>query len=856
VIGVTLKGLAGRKLRAVLTAIAIVLGVAMVSGTYVLTDTIDKAFNNIFQESYAGTDAVVSGKAADINVQGETAETPPIPASLLQKVKDLPDVAAATGSVVDDTNAKILTKEGKAVNTGGAPAFGFGLDPSQARFNPLKLLEGRWPQGSQEVVIDTATADEQGYKIGDTVRIGTLQPVQPFKLVGLAQYGDVASLGSATFAVFTIPTAQSLFDRIDSYDSIQVAAKDGVTPQALANEIRPIVPASAQVRTGAQEADEAAKDVEFTKFIRYFLLSFAGIALFVGAFVIFNTLSITVAQRTREFATLRTIGGSRRQVLWSVIVEAFVIGFLAALVGLFAGLGLAAGLNALFKALNADLPTQGLVFAPRTIIVSMLIGVVVTVVAGLFPAIRATRVPPIAAVREGSVLPRGRFSAFTPYIALVVIALSVFLLGYSMFKDDMGTAQRLFSMAGGVLLLFVGVAMISSKLVRPLASLVGWPATRIGGAAGRLAKGNSTRNPGRTASTAAALMIGVALVTFVAVLASGMKSSNRGAIEDQVKAEYVVTAQDGFSPFVAGAEDAVKRSPDAQMVTAVRSDLGKADGESGYVTGIEPGSITQAYTFDWKQGSDAVVANLGADGAIISDDFADSRNLGVGDTLTLLTPDRTRQKLVVKGIYQPPPFFPMLGSVSIAKSTFDSIYERPRNSFVFVNVPADPTPATTASLDAAVKEFPDAKVQTREGWISQQDEDFNTFLQMLYVLLALSVVVSIFGMVNTLILSVFERTRELGMLRAVGMTRRQVRRMVRHESVITALIGAALGLPLGIFLALLVTKALSQFEVRISVPVGQLVIFAVIAIIAGMLAAIIPARRAAKLNVLRALQYE
>jgi putative ABC transport system permease protein len=855
-IGVTLKGLAGRKLRAVLTAIAIVLGVAMVSGTYVLTDTIDKAFDNIFQESYAGTDAVVSGKAADISFQGESAETPPIPDALLERVRQLPDVAAATGSVVDDTNAKILTKEGKAVNTGGAPAFGFGLDPSQARFNPLKLLEGRWPQGSAEVVIDTATADEQGYKIGDTVRIGTLQPVRPFKLVGLAQYGDVASLGSATFAVFTIPTAQSLFDRIGSYDSIQVAAKEGVTPQALAREIRPILPESAQVRTGAQEADEAAKDVEFTKFIRYFLLSFAGIALFVGAFVIFNTLSITVAQRTREFATLRTIGGSRRQVLWSVILEAFVIGFLAALVGLFAGLGLAAGLNALFKALNADLPTQGLVFAPRTIIVSMLIGVVVTVAAGLFPALRATRVPPIAAVREGSVLPRSRFSAFTPYIALVVISLSVFLLAYSMFKDDLGTAPRLLSMAGGVLLLFVGVAMISSKLVRPLAALVAWPATRIGGAAGRLAKGNSTRNPGRTASTAAALMIGVALVTFVAVLASGMKASNRGAIEDQVKAEYVVTAQDGFSPFVAGAADAVKRSPDAQMVTAVRSDLGKAAGENGYVTGIEPGSITQAYTFDWKQGSDAVVGELGADGAIISDDFADDAKLGVGDSFTLLTPDRTRMKLVVKGIYEPPPFFPMLGSVSISRSTFDRLYERPRNSFVFVNVPDEPSAATTASLDAAVKDFPDAKVQTREGWINQQDEDFNTFLQMLYVLLALSVIVSIFGMVNTLILSVFERTRELGMLRAVGMTRRQARRMIRHESVITALIGAALGLPLGIFLALLVTRALSQFEVRINVPVGQLVIFAFIAMLAGILAAIIPARRAAKLNVLRALQYE
>jgi putative ABC transport system permease protein len=351
-------------------------------------------------------------------------------------------------------------------------------------------------------------------------------------------------------------------------------------------------------------------------------------------------------------------------------------------------------------------------------------------------------------------------------------------------------------------------------------------------------------------------MIGVALVTFVAVLASGMKSSNRGAIEDQVKADYIVTSQDGFSPFVAGAGDAVKQSPDAQMVTPVRADLGKAAGESGYVTGIEPDSIAQAYNFDWKQGSDQVIAELGSDGAIVSDDFVDSTNLGVGDSFTLLTPNNERTRFVVKGIYKPPPFFPMLGSVSITKTTFDRIYERPRNSFVFVDVPGDPSPAATASLEAAVKDYPDATVQTREGWIDQQDEDFNTFLQMLYVLLALSVVVSIFGMVNTLILSVFERTRELGMLRAVGMTRRQVRRMVRHESVITALIGAALGLPLGIFLAVLVTRALSEFEVQTSVPVKQLVVFAVVAMVAGILAAILPARRAAKLNVLRALQYE
>ncbi len=437
-----------------------------------------------------------------------------------------------------------------------------------------------------------------------------------------------------------------------------------------------------------------------------------------------------------------------------------------------------------------------------------------------------------------------------------MIGISVLLLSFALFKDDLGTAQRLISMAVGVLTLFVGVAMISSRLVPLLAAVVGWPATRIGGAAGRLAKGNSIRNPGRTASTAAALMIGIALVTFVAVLASGMKSSNEDAINEQVKAEYVLTAQDGFSPFVVSAGDAVGRASDAEFSTSVRSGLGEAAGEDGYVTGIQPASIAQAYAFDWEQGSDAVLSQLGRDGAIVDKSFAEDKSLQVGDRFPLLTPDGNRTELVVRGIYEPPPFFPLLGDVSIPQTTFDSIYERPQDSFVFVDVKGEPNDATTQSLGTAVAAFPDAKVQTRDGWIQQQNQDFDDFLSMLYILLALSVVVSIFGMVNTLVLSVFERTRELGMLRAVGMTRRQVRRMVRHESIITALIGAALGLPLGIFLAILMTRALSQFNVQIAVPVTQLVAFAIVAVIVGIFAAIFPARRAAKLNVLRALQYE
>jgi putative ABC transport system permease protein len=563
-----------------------------------------------------------------------------------------------------------------------------------------------------------------------------------------------------------------------------------------------------------------------------------------------------VAQRTREFATLRTIGASRRQVLRSVILEALTIGILASIVGLFAGLGLANGLTALFKAINLELPSSDTVFALRTVIVSLLVGVLITLLAGLFPAIRATRVPPFAAVREGATLPRSRLAPIAPFVALGLIALAILLLAYSMFKDDLDTGPRLLSIAGGVLALFVGVALISSRLVRPLAAVVGWPARQLGGAAGKLARANAIRNTGRTAATAAALMIGIALVTFVAVLANGMKASNRGAIEEQVIADYVITSQDGFTPFVADAGDAVKRAPPAQLVTNVRSEVGKVAGASGYVTGIEQGSIDQAYRFDWKQGSDDVLLELGSNGAIVDADFAEEHELTVGSRAQLLSAANRTLQIEVKAIYEPPPFYPILGSVSIPKATFDQLYERPKNQFTFVNVPGDPNQQASRALEEAVADYPDAVVRTREAWIDKQDADFNQFLIMLYVLLALSVIVSVFGMINTLVLSVFERTRELGMLRAVGMTRRQIRRMVRHESVITALIGAALGLPLGIFLAALVTRALQEFDVRYEIPGGQLVFFAVVAVIVGIVAAILPARRAARLNVLQALQYE
>ncbi len=857
-IRVALRGLAGRKFRTVLTAIAIVLGVAMMSGAYVLTDTIDKAFNAIFVESYAGTDAVVSGKGADISFEGEQSEPPPIPEEILEQVRAVDGVEVATGSVTD-FQTKLLKPDGESIDTGGAPSFAFGIEtaPEYDRFNPLNLVEGSWPSGSQEVAIDEGVADDENLAVGDRIGVAALGPARDYEIVGIARYGDLSSLGGATFAIFDIPTAQTLVDKEGELDAVQAAAQDGVAPQELVARIREELGTSVTVRSGTEQASDDSDDVAtFTSIIRYFLLSFAGIALFVGAFVIFNTLSITVVQRTREFATLRTVGASRRQVLGSVILEALVIGLLASVIGLFAGLGLAVGLNELFIALNLDLPQTDTVFATRTIVVSLLVGTVITLIAGLSPAFRATRVPPIAAVREGAQLPRSALSRFAPYIAVATVALAVFALSYAMLAPDVATGDRFALLGIGVLALFIGVALLSSRLVVPLTRLVGWPARRIGGASGRLAVGNAIRDPGRTASTAAALMIGIALVTFVGVLAQGLRVSNSDAIEEQIQADLVVTSQDGYSEFPAAVGDAAAEIEGTDVVSNVRQDVAEVNGSGANLTGLDGSSINQVYSFRWTEGSDQVLTNLGDDGAVVPDDVADDKDLAVGDSFTVLTTDNNRRKFVVRGIYDGSPFYPLLGTASISQDAFDELYDRPRNRFTLINVPGAPGEAQKAGVESGLESFPDTRVQTRQEWIDKEDAEISQFLLLLYVLLALSVVVSLFGMVNTLALSVFERTRELGMLRAVGMTRRQVRRMVRHESVITALIGAGLGLPLGIFLALLVTQALSEYDLQFAIPAGALITFVIVAVIAGIVAAILPARRAARLRVLEALQYE
>jgi putative ABC transport system permease protein len=846
-IAVALKGLAGRKVRALLTALAVVIGVTMVSGTLVLTDTIQKGFDGIFTASYEQTDAVIAGKEI---VEGSQSGAATVPESLLAEVRALPEVAAAGGTIapVASNRAEIFGRDGKAIGSAGAPQFGLGTDASQPQFSPLKLTTGRWPEGPRQVALDAGTAAGGNFKVGDTVAVATRGATRRYTVTGIATFGEVDSLGSATMAIWDLPTAQALLGKQGRFDGISIAAKEGTSPDELIRAVQPLVPASLQVKDSEQQAAADAQETNvIVDAIRYFLLGFGAIALFVGAFVIFNTLSITVAQRTREFATLRTLGASRKQVMRTVVVEGLVIGLLASVVGLFAGLGLAK----LLSALGGELPEAGLVFSLRTVLVSLALGTVITLLASLVPALRATRVPPIAAVREGSTLPPSRFAAHSRTTAVAVIVASLAAICVGIFAGGLGGTAIALLLGLGILALFVGMALAAPHLVEPLTRLVGLPARRGGGVAGELANANSTRNPSRTASTAAALMIGLTLVTVVAVLGAGLRSTVESAVTDQVDAAYILNGNDGM-PFEAAEGEALARVPGVTTASHVRVDKALVAGEEQDVTGVDPATITRFYTFAWTEGSAASVRGLGTGGALVTQTYADDHDVAVGDPLPIQTASGDRREVVVRGVYDPPEIEQMLGSITIGRQAFDEVFPQPKNKFTFL----DAGPEANQALTLAAAGFTDAAVHTGAAFATDYTEGFSEFLNFLYVLLAFSVVVSLFGMVNTLVLSVFERTRELGMLRTIGMTRRQARRMIRHESVITALIGAALGLPLGIFLALLATQALSQYDIAISIPLPELVGFTVVAILAGLGAAIIPARRASRLNVLDALQYE
>jgi putative ABC transport system permease protein len=846
---VALRGIGARKLRAFTTWLAIFLGVALVAGTYVLTDTINESFSEIFSESLKGTDVAITARQ---EVQSDDVGPPAFPARLITRVRQVDGVEAAAGSVF--AGGRFVDTKGDPIGNSFAPNFISSLLPP--RFETLDYVEGRKPRTDSEVSIDTQTADTGDLKVGGRMRLAGAREARTYDIVGLTKLGDT-SFGGAGIAQVLLPEAQRVTDREDQFDQISVAAEDGVSPEELRDRIARVMPRQVQVETGEEAAQRQSDDIaEGLSFLRIALLVFAGVSLFVGAFQIFNTFSITVAQRTREFGMLRTLGASRPQLLVTVAIEALALGLLGAAVGLAGGVGFAFAINELFKAVGIDLPNTGTVVTLRTVIVSLIVGVVVTLAAALVPALRATRVTPMAALRDAELQdskPRGR--------AVTVVALVVALAGLAMMLgglfggiDDSGTAAGL--LGGGAALMLFGVSLFSPRLVRPLASLTGRPLERLRGLTGRLARENAMRKPGRTATTAAALMIGLALVVFVTIFAAGLKTSVANTIDESFRGEIVLQNSDGFSPIPREAVDRAREVDGVDTVSSITYATGAlSGGENVRVAAVDPATLGTVLALTFKSGDPSVLAGLGPRDAILDDAFARSKGLEVGDTLRLRTPLERTASFKVRGSVEGE--LDLLGKAVVDESATRQ-FGRLQPSFALARLAPDASPKQVQDdMDAALKErYPTVEVQNQSQLKDQQEAQVNSLLGLVYALLSLAVIVSLFGIVNTLALSIHERTRELGMLRAVGMSRRQVRTMVRYEAVITALIGAILGTVLGVIFAVLVSRPLADEGFELSYPVGTLIILLVLAAAAGVVAAIGPARRASRLDVLRALAYE
>ena len=797
----SLRSLAARPLRTVLTTLAIVLGVALVAGSLTLTDTQRRAADALSSASYDGTDAVVSAKTAFAvdSAKDWALDRPTIDASVVERVRSVPGVAVAVGDVTDQ-NAKIIGRDGKPLGSG--PYFGVGLDASvrgAERVSPFRLVSGAWAAGPGQVVIDQKTSEDEGYGVGDRVKVTGVGAAATYTVSGVARFGDVKSLGPATAAIFDLDTARRVFGKGDGVDAILVAGRDGVSGDAVRAALRRELGTSATVQTASAHDRFTFDGLEmFISIIRIVLLAFGGVAILVGGLTIVNSLTITLAQRTKEIGLLRLVGAGRRQVMVAVLLEALVIGLLGSVAGLGAGYLLATGLQSLFASLGLDLPDAGTVFATQTVVISLLVGTVITVVAGLLPAYRATRVSPVQALRDAA-----------------------------------GAGAKL------------GVA---GRLVSPVVSLLGRPAQRLGGVAGLLARRNALRNPGRTMSTAGALTVGVALVTVVAIMAAGLRDTTTGQLERQLGATHMVTGQDGWSPTDASVSERLRATPGVAGVTTIRQDTMHAFGDNERVNAIDGSQVS----FAFAEGS-ARADRLGRDGAIVDLGWASEHGVGVGDRFTIQSPTGRRLSLVAKAIERSPVLGGLdFGPVTIGAAAYEAAFRNERSVLTVV----DAGSASTAQLERAVAAFPDAKVQDKGAFIDSRTEDIDMLMGIFVVLLALAVLVSLFGIVNALVLATFERRRELGMLAAVGMTRRQVRRMVRHESIMTSLLGAVTGVAAGLALGALVTSLLSEQGLTFVVPAGSLVAVAVVAVIAGVLAAILPARRAARLSPLTALAYE
>lgn len=848
---VTLKGLMAHKLRLALTALAVVLGVAFMAGSLVLTDTIRSVFDNLFAEVNSGVDAVVRQQETFEGQFGQS-QRGRVTQETLDLVEDVPSVKAAEGQVAGP--AALADENGDLIGNpaGGAPTLAFNWS-TVPELNQFTLVDGSPPEGRQ-IVVDKGTADDNDLGVGDPLRVLTQAGSEEFTISGIATFGESNSLAGANIVLFETSVAQELVGKPGKFEQIAVVGQDGVSQQQLVQDLRQVLPDGTEAISGAAITKENQDDISASLgFITTFLLIFAGIALFVGSFIIYNTFSIIVVQRSREMALLRAIGAGRRQVLGSVMLEAVIVGLLASAVGVGAGIALAFGLKAAFAGLGLDLPASGAVVKSGTIIVSMIVGTVITVVAAIFPARKAAKVPPIAALRDVA------HDTSAGSLARRILGLLLGLAGIGFLVKGL-SADKASTLGIGLLFLFLAVATLGPVIAVPVSKVLAWPIPRIKGITGVLARENAVRNPKRTASTAAALMIAVTLIGFITIFADSAKASVDQSIDQNFNGDFVIDSQTfGQGGLPVSMAEELNQLPEVQAAAGVRISQAQIAFGAELIAGVDPSTMFQVVDVGDVQGDLSALRR--EDAVALSQDQAEEFGLGLGDTINVRFPANQEVK------------------------AFEIVALYERNDAINVNLPLDylfGLPAYEANVEdqydtsviveladgvsqadgrraveSVTDDYPLAKVQDQAELKASQAQQINQFLALIYLLLGLAVIIAFIGIINTLGLSIYERTRELGLMRAVGMSRRQLRSSIRWEAVIIALLGTLLGLILGVVFSWSLIQVLeSQGFNTFRLPLGQLLLLAIIAAGLGVLMAAWPARRAAKLNVLDAIATE
>ena len=840
----TLRNLLAHKLRLALSALAIVLGVAFVSGTMIFTDTLSRTFDDLFTATSADVN-VEPAAAFEVGLAGTGAgsASATVPQSVVETIQGIDGVSAVEGWIQAE-GVYLLQEDGTVYETGGAPGLGISWD-TERELSPNTLVDGRGPQDEGEIALDTGVVEEAGFELGDRITVLTPGPRVEAELVGVFRFGESGGLAGATLTAFDRETAQRLLTAPGEWTGVSVGAEDDVSDEELRDRVAAAIGADYDVKTKEEQAEDLATSFsEGLRFFSVFLLVFAGVALFVGTFIILNTFSMLVAQRTKELALLRALGASRGQVTRSVLVEALVLGVLGSTAGLLGGLGIASAMRALFGTFGLTLDGD-LVFAADTVVWSYVVGILVTLLAAWFPARRAARTAPVAAMRDDVPTPERSLRRRT-VLGTVLAVLGVGALVAGNLTDDGSAAASL--VGGGGVGLVLGAVTLSPVLAVPFVRAVGGLLPRVWGRTGHLARENVLRNPRRTAATASALMIGLTLVSAFSVIGASTNASVDRLIEEALGADYVVSTAVG-QPFTAEVAQRVRELEGVDAVMQQRFGTAQIDGATTFLTALDPDTLDATLTLDYVDGS---TEGLRGDGVLLSETEADAKGVGVGDRLEVLLPNGEQLDVAVGGVFAPNQ---AVGSVVVPLQAYEAAGGPALDQFVYVDVAADADAAAVrTALERTLADYPVVTLKDQGEFAEEQKGQIDQLLLVINALLVLSVLIAVLGIVNTLALSVIERTREIGLLRAVGMSRAQLRRMVRLESVVISVYGAVLGVVLGTVFGTSLVRALAGQGVNeLVVPTGRLLVFLALAALIGVLAAVWPARRAARLQVLDAI---